>query len=299
MRAVIVMLLCGVPLLAQVTVEDIPHQWIGENVVVRLVGGEQLHGELLSFTQRDSLDALKLRTAVGTATIDLEQIAEICLQERFYRHNHRLLLMPSAEPVRTNHSVMSIGMLSLGVAVGISDIVSVFALRTIVPAIPSSHQVSLINAKATILQAPFQQLDGYLSVAVGGNLAWLNAPNQLQHVWAAATFTRVRSRLTVLTFYNLSTHDVYQIQVGTFGGITMRYASGAVGFGLGLDVQMPARDDLHVLAELWNSDLTRPYQTMVVVGVRLANTAVCLDAGVGISSLPVVVPLAAVSWTPF
>ncbi len=278
---------------------DIPDAWFGELVLVRLTTGDVLRGELLARTTRDSVDAVKVRTAIGTATIDLDQIAEICLLQRRYRHTWRTLLMPTAEPIGSNHCLMSMELLTLGTGIGIGEVGSIMLLRSIVPGIPSSHQLSVINAKATLLQADYQQLDGHLSLCVGGNLAWINAPNRLQHLWVAGTFTRVRSRLTVMAFYNLSDRDVYQVTAGTYGSVAMRYAPNAVGFGLGLDVQLPARDDVHILAELWNSDLARPYQTMLVLGIRLANTALALDAGVAISSMPVVIPLVAASWTPW
>jgi hypothetical protein len=278
---------------------DIPEQWMGSSVSVRLTTGDVLRGELLMRTYRDTIQAIKLRTAVGTATIDLDQIAEIRPLEKFYRHAWRGLLVPTAEPIGTDHSIMSMELLTLGAGIGIGNVGSIMLLRSIVPGIPAAHQISLVNAKATLLQADYQQLDGHLSLCVGGNLAWINSPNRLQHLWFAGTFTRVRSRLTVVAFYNLSDRDVYQISAGTFGSVAMRYAPNAVGFALGLDVQLPARDDMHVLAELWNLDLTRPYQTLGVLGVRLANTALALDAGIAVGSLSVVIPLVAASWTPW
>ncbi|GIV56816.1 MAG: hypothetical protein KatS3mg040_1584 [Candidatus Kapaibacterium sp.] len=288
----------GVALVCSLLATEVPDEWIGLPVTVRLTTGDKISGLLLGRVQRDTTDAIRVRTEIGTATIDLAQIAELRLLEDLYRHSWRLLLMPTAEPIGANSSAVSLELMTIGAAIGIGDVGSLLVLRSIVPGIPSSHQLSVINAKATLLRAEYQQLDGYLSVAAGGNLAWVNSPNQLQHLWVAATFTRVRSRLTLMTFYNLSNRDVYEVAAGTFGSVAMRYARNAIGFGVGLDVQMPARDDLHVLAELWNSDLARPYQSMVVVGVRLANTALALDAGLAITS-QVMLPLAAVSWTPW
>lgn len=291
-------LFVGVAFACCLSATEIPEQWIGMPITVRLTTGDKISGVLLERVQRDSTDAIKVRTEIGTATIDLEQIAEIRLQGDLYRHSWRLLLMPTAEPIGANSSALSLELMTLGAAIGIGDVGSLLLLRSFVPGIPSRHQLSVLNAKATLLRAEYQQLDGYLMVAVGGNLAWVNAPNRLQHVWAAATFTRVRSHLTLMTFYNLSDRDVYDVTAGTFGAVAMRYARNAIGFGLGLDVQMPARDDLHVLAELWNSDLARPYQSMLVIGVRLANSALALDAGLAFAS-QVMLPLAAVSWTPW
>ncbi|GIV49594.1 MAG: hypothetical protein KatS3mg038_0115 [Candidatus Kapaibacterium sp.] len=288
----------GLALACSLSATEVPDEWIGMPVTVRLTTGDKISGLLLGRVQRDTTDAIRVRTEIGTATIDLGQIAELRLLEDLYRHAWRLLLMPTAEPIGANSSAVSLELMTIGAAIGIGDVGSLLVLRSIVPGIPSSHQLSVINAKATLLRAEYQQLDGYLSVAAGGNLAWVNSPNQLQHLWVAATFTRVRSRLTLMTFYNLSNRDVYEVAAGTFGSVAMRYARNAIGFGVGLDVQMPARDDLHVLAELWNSDLARPYQSMVVVGVRLANTALALDAGLAITS-QVMLPLAAVSWTPW
>lgn len=277
---------------------EVPQEWIGMPVLVRLTTGDQLRGILVARLQRDTVDAIKLQTEIGIATIDLAQIVEMRLLDEAYRHAWRLLLMPTAEPIRTNHSIFSLELMTVGAAVGIGDVGSVLLVRSIIPGLPSHHQLSVINAKATLLQADYQQLDGYVTLAVGGNLAWVNASNRLQHLWAAGTFTRIRSRLTLMTFYNLSDRDVYDVYAGTFGSAVMRYARNAVGFGIGLDVQMPARDDLHVLAELWNSDLARPYQTMVAIGVRLANTALALDAGFAVSS-QIILPLVALSWTPW
>ncbi len=295
---VLVVLVMSVVSLWADTIDILP-EWIGESVVVRLRSGDMLEGILLGQTLRDSADAIRLRTSVGTATIELYQVAEIVPLPELYRHAWQLLLMPTAEPIGKNHCLMSMGLLTLGAAGGLGDIASILVLRSIVPALPSSHQVSLLNAKVTLLTAEYQQLDGHLALCVGANLAWVNAPNRLAHLWAAATFTRVQSRLTLLVMQNLSNQESYTVTVGTFGSVIMRYAPAAVGFGLGLDVQLPSRRDVHILAELWNLDLTRPYQSMVVFGLRLANTALALDAGIAMSTQPLLLPIASVRWTPW
>ncbi len=142
-------------------------------------------------------------------------------------------------------------------------------------------------------------MPGWVSLATGAQLSALNRSNQMLHLYVAASFIGARSQLNVLLFAKAAGADVMEVRAGSWGTVTFGYATGSVGIGAGLDVRLPARHDLHLLAELWNSDIRSPSRSGLLVGVRLANTALALDFGLFWFGYPWAIPAANVVWTPF
>lgn len=269
---------------------------------IRFYGGDEITGAIVALVDDEKEgQGIKLKTAIGTATIYVSQIAELRLLDESYRHNHRVFLLPTAEPISNNHFVGNLELLALWGGFGIGNVASFTLARTFLPGIPSSEQVSYLNAKATVYQDGYENFEGKFSIAVGGNLAWVNSPNKLQHIFTSATFTRVRSRVTGTVFMNLSgsAMDIFTIRAGTYGAVNARYASGSVGIGIGVDTRFSNYRGLHFIGELWNSDLTRPTNSVVVLGLRVANTSVSADFGLAVFSAPAVVPVMSFAWTPF
>ena len=79
---------------------------------VRFAEKNQQGGELLIGTVVDIVSdekegkGIKLKTAIGTATIYESQIVEITALDDLYRHAHRVFLLPTAEPIKGNHFIV-------------------------------------------------------------------------------------------------------------------------------------------------------------------------------------------------
>ncbi|MFM8569805.1 MAG: hypothetical protein ACKOB6_09410 [Candidatus Kapaibacterium sp.] len=270
--------------------------------MVRLDDGEQLIGTVVDVIEGDSSTAaIKLKTAIGTATIYLAQIREIRAMDDDYRHAHRIFLMPTAEPIGGDHFAGSVELLGLWAGAGIGEVASVFVARTVIPGIASREQVSVCNLKATVYEERYETMTGKMNFAVGMNLAWLNAANRITNVYAAGTFTRVRSRITGIVFGNMSgsQSDLFTATAGTLGSVLVRYPSGSIGFGIGVDTRFPGRQDLHVIAELWNSNIGSANNSLFLLGLRMANSSVSMDFGFAVVPGFTLVPVTSFAWTPF
>lgn len=269
---------------------------------VRLEDGEELIGTIVDVIAGDSATAaIKLKTAIGTATIYLWQIREIRQMDDDYRHAHRVFLMPTAQPIQGNHYVGSVELLGLMAGVGIADIGSVFVARTMVPGIAAREQLSVCNLKATVYEERYQSMAGKMNFALGLNLGWLNAANRITNLYAVGTFTRVRSRITGIVFGNVSgsRSDLFTATAGTLGSVLVRYPGGSVGFGIGVDTRFPGRQDLHAIAELWNSNISSANNSMFLLGLRLSNSSVSMDFGFAVVPGFSVVPVTSFAWTPW
>ncbi len=269
--------------------------------VVRLTNGELLIGSIADVLDSTAQGrAIKLKTAIGTATIYESQVLEIRPVDSYYREAHRVFVMPTAEPISGNHYIGNVELFSLFAGIGIYDVGSIMLARTVIPSIGSRDQISIVNLKATIFEEQYTTMPGKFNLALGTNFAWLNTANRITDVYMAATFTRVRSRLTGIVFANVSGYhsDIFTVNAGTYGSLLMHYPSGAIGVGIGLDTRIPGRQDLHFIGELWNGNLEAASNSILVLGLRLANSSVSFDFGMAVVTTPGFFPVTSFSWTP-
>lgn len=267
----------------------------------RLTNGDVLTGAIVDvFDDEQEGPAIKMKTAIGTATIYASQIEELSPVEQVYPHSHRVFIMPTAEPIGDNHFVGLYELLFLYGGAGIADIVSVTAGRSIAPSVPASEQLSVINVKATVYREEQHDMPGSVSFALGANFAWLNDRNRLINLYGVGTFTGARARITGTLFYKAAGNDVVTARAGTIGSTDITYIRGAFGVGVGLDTRLTnSRNDVHVLAELWNHDVSRPSNTAILLGLRLWNTTFSADFGIAFFTAPAIAPMVSFVWTPF
>jgi hypothetical protein len=266
--------------------------------ILRLTNGDILTGKIVEITEDEGEPFLKLKSSIGTATIYQNQIVEIRLKEEYYRHNHRVFIMPTAEPIGDNHFVGLFELFFGYAGVGIYDFASITAGRTLVPGIPANDQLTLYNAKATVYEIPRNNAFGSLHFALGVNVATIGK-EMLSNVYGVATLAGERTHLTGMLFFKSSGSDIFDINLGNYGVATARYATGSVGIGLGWDTKFSTRYDTHVFSELWNSDVTRPTNTAFLVGIRQTNSDVSMDFGLAFFTQPAVAPFVSFTWTPF
>ncbi len=274
--------------------------------LVRLSNGEILLGSVVDVVEDKTEGmALKLKTAIGVAKIFEWQVLEIVLVDDAYRQSNRVFFLPTAEPISKNHYVGNTELFVWTAGIGFWDYVSVNMMRSTLPWIESRYQFSQLNVKASIYRQEYETMKGHMNLAAGGVLTWLNAGNRLSDLYLSATYTRVRSRLTAMVFMNMSSGsmtnglDGFPVYAGNFGSVIVNYPAGAVGFALGLDTRLPGRQDLHVIAELWNGNLSSANNTAFLLGLRFANSSISMDFGMLALTTPTVIPVTSFSWTPF
>jgi hypothetical protein len=262
------------------------------------------NGDIFSGTYSEMVNSpddgqgIKLKTELGTATIYESQIKYIKTERDFYRHNHRVFLMPTAEPIGNNHFAGNFELLMLYGGFGIGDIVSVTAGRTLVPSIRSDQQLSVIDTKISIMDMPLSAPAYKISFAVGANLAWINSANRLVHIYGVGTVALQRSSISAALFYKGASQDIYRINLGS-NYVDMIYPDGAFGLAIGLDTRFSDYHNLHFIGELWNSYMAKPTNTAVLLGLRLCSTRFSADFGLSFFTQPFVAPFFSFVWTPF
>jgi len=268
--------------------------------VIKLINGDILTGYVVeSISDPDEGEGIKFSTEIGTATIFEDQILEIRLLKEHYRHNHRIFLLPTANPIENNHFIGNFELLFFYAGAGISDIVSITAGRTLTPSeIRSDQQITVANIKVTLFNSDINSSSEKLSFALGGNLGFVNNDNRLIHFYGVGTLTLNRSAVTAAIFYKAGSDDYNKVIFGN-NYIDLRYADGSFGIGLGLDTKFSRMHDLHFIGELWNSDVTKPTNTAVMLGLRLCSTKFSADFGLSFFTYPFVAPFCSFVWTPF
>ena len=271
----------------------------GEIYIFRLKNGDVITGMVNNEVEVDNYGkGISLETQLGEAVIFYDQIEEYKLEEENYRHAHRVYFMPTAEPIGDDHFIGNFELLFLYGGFGIMDKISVTAGRSIIPTIASEEQISELNVKFSVLEEKWENFDGKLDFAVGGNLAFLNSDNRLIHAYTVATFQKRRSRFSASVFYKLGSEDFYQPNFRD-NIFDVNYNDGAVGLALGLDTKFTHWHDIHFIGELWNANIAKPQDTGVLLGFRLANTKFSADFGLAFFTSPFVAPFFSFVWTPF
>lgn len=269
--------------------------------IVRLNNADMLSGPIVETSSDAGGAYIRIGASIGRAKIYAKEIAWIGTSDQQYRHRHRGFLMPTAQPIRNDHFASLIEGIFPYIGAGIGDMMSITAGRTLIPGLPWSDQVSVINAKVTVSQDENGLVeDGFQYYALGANVGWLNDVNFMAHLYGVATWTGKRTQASTMFFAKVAGEDAYVISAGSiispFGFV---YSNGTIGAALSLDTRFPEFHDLHFVGELWAQDLTKPANTMLYLGLRTANTAVAMDFGLSIVPGPMVFPLVAFAWTPF
>jgi len=273
---------------------------IGEKTyVVRLNNGDVFTGEIAEFIfSEEEGEGLKLITELGKAPIYAHQIKEIKTMDEYYRHDHRVFLLQSAYPISNNHYIGAFELVFFNLGVGITDYFSLTAGRSAVPGIYSNQQLTNLNMKATLVNFDWSNEPGGMAVALSTNLAYLNDANKYINILGTVSFKMKKSIFTTSLIYKAGGEDFNNIKIRDQIFPT-RYENGAMGIGLGLDNRFTNWKDLHFIGELWNSNITKPSNTGIFLGLRFSNSKVSTDFGLAFFTAGVAAPFASFVWTPF
>jgi hypothetical protein len=268
---------------------------------VRMNNGDVISGLSTQVKEDGKGNYIELTTINGRVRIYEENIAWIGLYIDSYRADSRGLLIPNAEPIGDDSYIGVTEAVMPTVGVGYTQYLNVVAGRTIIPGIGAQNQFSLINIKSTLYEAENGLVEGGKQFyAVGFNASWLNDVNFIGHVYGVATFTGKRTRVSTMVHWKAVGKEVYTVSSGTLANsFQFPYINGTLGVGLMMDVRFPELHDVHVLAELWGADLTRPSQSGLFLGLRQTNNQLTYDFGFGLLPRGVLVPIVNFAWTPW
>ncbi|MBM2814175.1 MAG: hypothetical protein HW421_937 [Ignavibacteria bacterium] len=267
--------------------------------VVRLTNGDILTGtvvEMISSTENG--EGMKFKTSLGIAPVWGKQIAGITPYSTYNRHSHRIYFLPTAEPIGQNYFVGIFEMLFVYAGAGVSDWLSFTAGRSLIPGIPSNHQITDFNIKTTFYSQFYEEYYARISFAAGCNYGLINHDNELVHFYVCGTYRGNKSIITASIFYKAMSKDFYLLKFGP-NMIDLPYENGSMGIGFGIDTKFTSWNDLHFIGELWNSNIGKPTNTGIMLGFRIANTQVGADFGIAFFTQPLYIPFMSFVWTPF
>lgn len=287
-------------------IEELPKdiKFNTEEYVLRLSNGDLITGRFVEeITSEEFGKGVKFQTTFGIAPIYLFEIEEIRIEKKYYRHNHRHFIMPTAEPIGDDYFIGLFELAFLYGGFGITDYFSVTAGRSFVPYIGNDNQISVLNLKSTFLNKHFTNAEGeskgYLLMAGGANLAWINDANRFRHYYVNSTFKGETSKLTLNLFYKNTGQELYTFNFGQAGSFDGTYGDGSIGVGLGVEDQFWNWRGVNIMLELWNPDFTRPSNTGVLLGFRTFNSKYSADFGLVFFTAPFAAPFVNFVFTPF
>lgn len=267
--------------------------------VIRLKNGDILTGYIDEIiNSKEDGEGIMLETSIGIATIYASQILEIEYEPAYYPHSHRIFLLPTAAPIRDDYFIGAFELMFFYAGGGIGDWLSFTGGRSVVPFLPDEQQVSVGNIK---FSAPTFAIDTSglsFGMAGGVNMAFINHNNRFVHYYGTATINFPTTSITGSVFYKAGSEDLYLIDIDN-SIYDVIYPDGSFGIGFGLDTEISGRHGLHFIGELWNSDVNKPTNSGVLLGLRLFNSGFSADFGVSFFMQPFVAPFASFVITPF
>lgn len=268
-------------------------------VIIRLNNGDIFSCEIVNYEFEDGrINKIEVSTAIGKTKIFTDEIAEIMHYQDFNRHSHRIYILPTAEPISDNHFISNYEILFFYVGFGISDYLSITAGRSVIPLVRGQDQISVINTKATLYQQYWESMEGNMSIALGYNHAWVNSSNTISHAYSVVSFRGAKSILSASVFAKIGSKDYYEARFAE-NFLPFTFENGSFGFALGLDTRFSSTRDIHFIGELWNSNITKPGSSGLLLGFRIGNTKIAADFGIAVFGAPYFVPFTSFAWTPF
>lgn len=267
--------------------------------LVRLNNGDIMSGRIEEVgMDKNNAKFIKIKSMIGTPKIYENEVAEIIPEADKNRHRHRHFIMPSGFGVEDNHFLSNYEVAMFYLGFGITEYFSVTLGRTFVPTVLDEHQVTFVNAKATVLDINWDSIPGGLKLAIGGNLGFANHNNRLSHLYTSFTFYGDKTDLTGMVYTKIGSDDVYRFRINQ-NIYDFIYENGTFGIGLGLTTKISSDHNMFLVGELWNYDIHKLTNTAVLGAFRVANTTFSADFGFVFMTVPYLIPVVNFAWTPF
>jgi len=256
--------------------------------MVRLKNGDAIRGTIQSYDD----STITIKSQLGAITINKNLIEKFTLLNGPYTRHPYHYLMPTASASGPGGFVTlyELGLIYAGFGLGYGATVS--AAMTAVPGVSLSSQLYHLSVKYTI------ERSNEVELAVGGTYTMLGNMAMYSHIYGVTTFPFFGGRYSMLVHARATGPDEVDLKFQAFSFDTARvrfYYTANYGISMGFDAPLFGRDDMSWLGEIWNADITKPYNTASMLGVRVQNEH--LSAVIGVSLIPK--PLLALPVTSF
>lgn len=273
-----------------------------------LNNGDVISGNITTYSLKTGFNTdsseiipyIVLKTFADELIIYEDEIADIIEKNINPSPTAAYFLIPTAHPISENHFLGNYEVLFAFGGVGISDFISITAAYSFIPLTATADQIAIINAKFTIPDIHFQHTD--ITLALGGNLAWLNSGNVMLHNFALGTISSNKlhgSNFTIGIFYKYGFQE-YPMTIHIFDRLlTLYHPDGAIGLTAGFERKFASRPNFSVIGEIWNANVADAANTGLMLGVRLNSRNFKVDYALSLFTTPFVAPFISFSWLPF
>lgn len=257
--------------------------------IVQMKSGDSFRGNLVGHTD----STVTVRTEFGRVTVAKELVEQFIPLDGPYRRRPLHFLMPSASPSGPGVFLSNYELGFWYGGVGLGNGATITAGATLVPGIPLKHQLYHAGAKITVERSPEYEL------AVGATYTWITTDHPYAHIYGVGTFPAGTARYSAMIIYKATGEDIARIAIAPFGGDTTDFNlfyEGAIGAAFGFDAPAFGRDDMMWVGEIWNNDITKPQNTVSLLGIRVMNETLSADFGIALFTAPFVAPVFAFTW---
>jgi hypothetical protein len=260
--------------------------------IVQMKSGDSFRGNLTGHTD----STVTVGTEFGPVTIAKNLVDRFIPLDGPYRKRPLHFLMPSASPAGPGAFVSNYELGFYYVGVGLGYGATITAGATLVPGIPLKHQLYHAGAKFTIERSADYE------VALGAAYTFLTTEHPYGHIYGVATFPAGTARYSAMILYRATGDDVARIRIAPFGSsdttdVTVYY-DGTIGAAFGFDAPAFGRDDMMWVGEIWNNDVSKPQNTVSMLGIRVMNETLSADFGLALFTAPFIAPVFAFTWRP-
>ncbi|HVZ37915.1 MAG TPA: hypothetical protein VHI13_01465 [Candidatus Kapabacteria bacterium] len=258
--------------------------------VVQMRNGDAFRGNLVGYTD----STLTIQTEFGIVTLRKSLVdAFQPIEGPVYRRRPNHFLMPSASPNGPGGFISNyeLGFLYGGFGLGYGATITMGA--TVVPGLALSKQLYHIGAKFTV------ERGADYDIAVGAAYTFLTTDQPYAHIYGVGTLPIGSGRYSAMIFYRATGREDAPIALQFYHYDTTRitiHYNGSIGAALGFDAPAFSRDDISWVGEIWNNDITRPQNTVSMLGIRINNDHLSADFGLALFSAPFIVPLTSFTW---
>jgi hypothetical protein len=257
--------------------------------VVQMKNGDSFRGRIVGSTD----STISIRTEFGRVEVPKPLIESFIERNGPYSHRPLHYLMPSGSPNGPGGflSDYELGFLYGGFGLGYGATIT--GGMSVVPSVEFRKQLFHVGAKFTI------ERSSEMDLAIGATYTWFTLDFPYSHVYAVSTFPLGTGRYSVMMMYRIGGREFAPISLQAFGGDTTSFTlvyEGSLGAAIGFDAPAFGRDDMSFFGEIWNNDISKPQNTLGVVGVRVSNNRLSSDFGLAVFSGFNILPVTSFTW---
>jgi hypothetical protein len=261
--------------------------------IVQMKNGDSFRGNLTGYSD----STVTIATEFGEVTVPKELVGSFVRVAGSYRDRPQHFLMPSASPNGPGGFISNYELGFFYGGFGFGNGATITLGSSLIPGAGWDSQLRHLGVKFTLHTNETRDPADF-DLALGATYTWITSQYPYTHIYAVGTFPLGTGRYSAMLIYRVTGADVAPISMKFLSADTTSFTifyQGSLGAAFGFDAPAFGRDDWSWIGEIWNNDITKPQNTVSMLGLRLTNERLSADFGVAIFTAPAVVPVTSFS----